>query len=641
MIVVWLAALGASIVVGVLVALACVTAVTARGTQLHFSTIGRWAARLWLINIVLDVAILYLANPALTGPYWGFQWLLWPLLVSGVLALFGGSFRRIRLAVGAFTRRVNDGSTFTIKTLLRDGDAKTVDAKTADAKWQRGLAPHTGALAGALALALVIIVGVVVNGLIAAGTTWFDPNAKALAAIPQITSEPASARLPATDVNHMVLVTHGNAAYLGQRALAASKQNLGSLYHTDLADYALQSVQGHLYWVAPLIYNNVWANLGRWESPGYVAVDAEDPNAPPVVHSEYHLRYLPGALFNADLVRHVYLSGYTSGDLADPTLEVDDNWRPYFTISLMQPERGFIGEVVKRVLLVDPQSGVIQSFAPGEVPAWVDHFIPSQTVADYLIWWGKYAHAPWLNLSGSNQQVPAVDSANKPQLIYESVGHPVWVVPMTSAAGGGSGTGVVLYDTRGTTGRFYPITGLGVTLDVTTLFKSSQRNIGSYTPANVELYDIYGEPTWVTSYVVPNDYGESFQAVGIVDAQHLSGANVIVAPTKDEALAEYRQWLDDHNIQTGAAASGKPTTVTGTVARVSETTRNGTTVYYLRLVGQTRIFEAGLALSAELPLVQPGDSVSVTFLDTGQNVVTLTAFDDTNLAAGTPAAATP
>ena len=631
MIIIWLALLGASIVTGILVALAHLMA---RGTRLRPATVASWAARLWLFNFALDLLILYFDNPALTGPDWGGQWLLWPLLLSGILALFGGSLLSMRSALGAFTEQVNGYRAFSMVSLRRGGGAKVVDAKGG-----REPAPHTSAAAGAVAVGLVVVVAIVVNGLIAVGTTWFDPNAKALAAVAHITTEPASAQLPPTDVNHMVLVTHGNAAYLGQQVLAASGRNLGSLYHTDLAGYTLQSVKGHLYWVAPLIYNNVWANLGHWESPGYVAVDAEDPNATPALHTGYHMRYLPGALFNQDLVRHVYLSGYTNGDLVDPTLGVDDSWKPYFTISLMQPQRGFLAETVQRVLLVDPQSGAITNDAPGAVPTWVDRIIPAQTVTDYLTWWGKYAHAPWLNPSGSNQQMPAVDDVNKPQLVYDTVDSPVWLVPMTSAAStDNSSTGVVLYDTRDRAGRFYPIAGLGVTQNVKTIFKSSPQNIRDYNPSNVQLYSIYGEPTWVTSFVQPNDYGESFQAVGIVDARHLNGADVIIAPSKTEALAEYRQWLADHNIQTGATPTGKPVTVQGRVTRVSAATQNGTTVYYLLLDGQTRIFEAGLALSPKLPLVQPGDTVRLTFLDTGQNVVTLTSFDDANIqvGAGTP-----
>ncbi len=159
--------------------------------------------------------------------------------------------------------------------------------------------------------------------------------------------------------------------------LASGGKNLGSQYHTEQSEYTLQSVNHHLYWIAPLVYNNVWANLGNFQSPGYVAVDAEDPNSSATLHTGYHLRYIPDALLNQELLRHVYLSGYTYGDLADPTLEVDDSWNPYFTVSLMQPTRGFTGEVVKRVLIVDPQSGAIQNVAPNQVPGWVDRIIPA------------------------------------------------------------------------------------------------------------------------------------------------------------------------------------------------------------------------------------------------------------------------
>ncbi len=202
---------------------------------------------------------------------------------------------------------------------------------------------QVGAQVGVTAIVIGLLFATIVNGLIVVGTTWFDGNAKALASIPTIKAAPAGAQLPPTDVNHIVLVNQGVAANLGQRSLASTGQNLGSQYHTDEASYTLQSVQGHLYWIAPLVYNNVWANVGNWESPGYVQVDAEDPNAQATLHTGFHMRYLPDAILNQDLLRHVYLSGYTGANLSEPTLEVDDSGTPYFTISLMTPTRGFTG----------------------------------------------------------------------------------------------------------------------------------------------------------------------------------------------------------------------------------------------------------------------------------------------------------
>ncbi|HEX8982604.1 MAG TPA: hypothetical protein VF792_07540 [Ktedonobacterales bacterium] len=617
MIIVGLAAIGATFVMAVLLALAYAVG---RRQWPNTRALLLWAGGLWLINFALDLLILYFAMPALTGPYGGWQWLLWPLALTGAYVLFGGSFQRMRQTLGSLNERMN-----TVSSVRGRGPRgrRVVNAQPG------GGMPGAG-LAGGLAILVALVIGVAVNGLIVISTTWFDPNVKALAAIPNIIAEPSSQKLPPTNVDHIVLVTQGVASYLGQQTLASSGQNLGSVYHTEPTSYTLQSVRGHLYWIAPLVYNNVYANLGKWESPGYVVVDAEDPNMEPQLRTGYHMRYLPEALFNQDLLRHVYLSGYTTGNLADPTLEVDDNWRPYFTISLMQPTRGFIGDVTQRVLLVDSQTGDITSYPLSATPRWVDRVIPSDSVNEYLTWWGKYSQAGWFNPSGQNQQIPAT---NTPELVYNQVDQSVWLEPMTSsAATDNSSTGVVLFDTRDMTGRFYRLTGLGVTNNVTSILKTNPKNLRNYDVGNVQLYEIFNEPTWVATFVQTNAYGESYQAVGIVDAKHLVGANVIMAPTKTEALAAYAQYLADNNIGgPGVAPSGKPVMVTGQIARISQTTEQGASVYYMTIAGQQHIFKAGLALSPELPLAQPGDSVQLTFLDTGQTVVTITSFSDTNI----------
>jgi hypothetical protein len=115
-----------------------------------------------------------------------------------------------------------------------------------------------------------------------------------------------------------------------------------------------------------------------------------------------------------------------------------------------------------------------------------------------------------------------------------------------------------------------------------------------------------------------------------------------MASTKAQALAQYAQWLADHNVQgSGVAPSGTETNVSGTVERINATTQNGTTVYYMLINGQSRIFEAPLSLSPELPLVQPGDQVQGTYLDTGLTTVTLDSFTDQSIHVAGSATPTP
>lgn len=624
MIIVLLGALGATVVVAILVALVYLTA---RKSRPEPAVVGRWALRLWIFAFILNLLLLYIAMPALTGPYWGWQWLLWPLLLTGTFALFGGGVAQVRATIDSFSEQINgEGPIRPIRGIYTaPGRGRTVDHQAPPAS-----APRTGFLAGLGAIVAALLIATLVNGLIVVFTTWGDGNSKALAAIPQVQEQSASSQLPPTDVNHIVLVNQGVAAYLGQQVLASGGKNLGSQYHTEQSEYTLQSVNHHLYWIAPLVYNNVWANLGNFQSPGYVAVDAEDPNSVATLHTGYHMRYLPNALLNQELLRHVYLSGYTNGDLADPTLEVDDSWNPYFTVSLMQPTRGFTGAVVQHVLIVDPQSGAIQDLAPDKVPGWVDRIIPSDTVDQYLNWWGLYHNAPWFNPSGANQQAPA----GNPELVYNTVDQPVWLVTMTSnSARDQSSTGVVLFDTHENSGKFYPLSGIGTGDNVTQTFAGNPANLQHYDVGSVQLYQIYGEPTWVATFVKNNDSGQNFAAVGIVDARHLTNANVIMAPDKSQALAEYAQYLAGANISTGVSPTGKQVTLDGKLVRISSATQNGSTVYYFTLEGQSKIFEAGIALSPKLPLAQPGDSVHITYLDTGQSTVTLTGFDDYSISA--------
>ncbi len=591
--------------------------------------LARWATFLLVFNFLIGLAILYFAQPALTGPYGGWQWALWPLTFTSILSLFSA----LRVAAS----QINAGTPLSAMARRRTtgNGNRIIDAHPSAAN-ERTDHNRGKVRAGVVGVGVVIFMLLIVNPIWAISTTWFDGNAKALAHIPNVIMKPADAHLPPTDTNHIVLVSQDVAAYKGQQVLGQNGKNLGSTFHVEEDQYALQSVNHHLYWVAPLLYNNLFTNLANNDTPGFVAIDAENPDAAPQLHVDPgdKLHYVPGALLNQDLLRHVYLSGYTNGNLLDPTLEVNDSWKAYFTISLMQPSRGFTGDVLAKVLLVDPQSGNITSYDPQDVPSWVDRVVPAATVSQYLSWWGQYANAPWFNPSGSGQQSPSGD----PELVYNSVDDPVWLVPMTSSASSDtSSTGVFLFSTHKNEADFYPLSGLGVGDSVTNAFKSNPHNIRGYTVSSVQLYQIFGEPTWVAIFVQSANIGATFQAIGLVDARDLNGANVQMESSRDAVLADYQQWLENHNVANGGSSQTKTISITGTVKRIAPVTEGTNTVYYIWLEGQSAIFTANLSLSAKLPLVQPGDTITGTYLDTGnpnQTLIPLLTFDDTTIQLG-------
>ena len=619
-------------IIGTLVVMAILSAgrlIFGRSEKFELRKFGNWFLRYFIFNFVFCLVILYLGQPALTGPFAGWQWLLWPLALSCIGNLF--AFITPALGILEDAALASQGG--------RSRSTSSTSSSTARRNYSRG-----SVAAGIFGLAIVAVLGIAAPILITIFTTWFDANAKALAAIPQVHTQTTS-NLPPTDPNHIVLVSQNVASYKGQQILGSTGQNLGSAYSIDPTSYTLQSIKHHLYYVAPLTYNNLFVNLSSPTTPGFVVVDAENPQATPRLMTDQEqagssIRYLPGALLNQDLLRHVYLSGYTYGRLLDPTLELDDNFKPYWTISLMQPIRGYVGNDLREVLIVDAHTGQITKYSPQAVPSWVDRVLPSDTVLQYLQWWGLYHSAPWFNPSGLGQQKPS----GTPQLLYNNVDQPVWLIPMTSAsASDNSSTGIFLYDTHKNEGNFYPLSGLGVGDNVRSTFASTHSNIKNYTVDSVQLYQIYNTPTWVAIYVQQTDSGDIFQSVGMVDARNLNGANVQFETTLSQTLNDYQQWLTQQNAG-GSNVPGSATTqtVTGKVLRISSVTQGNNVTYYLQIAGQPVLFKADLSLSQKLPLVQPGDTVTGTYLNTGGTLVAFQSFDDNNIVLGTPtASATP
>lgn len=589
-----------------------------RREQFNARRFTRWFIWYFVINYVISFLILYFGNPALTGPFGGWQWVLWPLLISSFANLF--AFLRPAMSLLEEASAVSQGRT---------------RGKNATPAQLPPNASRGAIAAGIFGLIFFGVIMIVVCGLIIVFTTWFDSNAKALAAIPHITIK-TSDSLPPTDPNNIVLVSQSVASYKGQQILGSNGQNLGSQYSLDPSSYVLQSIDHHLYYVAPLNYNNLFVNLSHSSTPGFVVVDAENPETPPQLHTSAadSIAYIPGAIFNEDLLRHVYLSGYTYGRLIDPTLELDDSFHPYWTISLMVPTRGFTGEVLSQVLLVNAHTGAIQAYSPQNVPSWVDRVMPSDTVTQYLTWWGLYHAAPWFNPSGAGQQSPASD----PQLLYNNIDQPVWLIPMTSSsANDNSSTGVFLFDTHKNQGTFYQLSGLGIGSNVSNTIQSTRANIRGYSVDSVQLYEIYDTPTWVAIFVQSTDSGDIFQAVGLVDARELNGSNVQFEPSMSQALVDYQQWLTQQGSPGTTPTNGTTQTVTGKVLRISSVQQGSNTIYYIQVQGQSLIFTANLSLSPKLPLVQPGDIIKGQYLSTGGTVVTLNTFDDlTIILGGTP-----
>ncbi len=479
-------------------------------------------------------------------------------------------------------------------------------------------------------LALVLVVPTVQY----AFNAWGPENAQRFVAQPKIRIASADEVIPPTDPNHMVRVTKKNAAFKGQTALTSSKDAaLGSTYSINAEAYDLQAICGHRYWVAPLDLANFAdsMNFGEPASPGYVVVDAEDPNKEAFLKLGYNMTLFKEGRFGLNLNRHLYKLGYTDAVLSDAKFEIDDSWKPHWVVSYIRhPFGGIAGREITKVIVVDVSERLPQvvEYKFGEQPHWIERANPQDLIQTYAENWGLYSgdfakSNYWSIFFGMR-----MDGTLQPaefDLNYTTVDQSVWVVPMTSTRKSDhSVAGVLVADTTKNEMVYYPgLRGfnVGATVIDTMSHAPGTGQFKNFTVEWLQLYSIYGELTWVGIYTSPQSVGSSYLAVGLLHSHGQNSSDVVIAPDMQRALALYSNQLARRGSAEGGIAREAQESkeeVSGKIFRIAVLPGNAQqqqAVYAFLLERDKRIFTLTRDTYAKVPFVQAGDHVRFSYLE--------------------------
>jgi len=353
---------------------------------------------------------------------------------------------------------------------------------------------------------------------------------------------------PATDPRHVRVVPEESAIFAGEKVVG----QLGAYYR--VGTYNVQSDGGRLVWVAPLDFQGGVQWLVRHTSPGVILVDAENPDAPAELRARAPLRYIPSALFNDNLRRHVWLS-YGTELLLEETLQIDDAGNPRYLVTLGRPTIGWSGERVTAIVIVDPATGAMQRIPREQfdrLPKWVSRVYPPDLALDYNDWFGRYVHGWWnAQITKRDVHLPARDEVFG---VLLADGRFVWFVDHTSPnRTDASMTGFTYMDSR--TGAMSYYTSSGGEYNS----KAAEDAVGGnplikqgrLLPTQPVLYSLFGQNTWVVPAVADNG---KFQTLALLQA---AGGHVVVGATgasspAQDAFASYRAFLGDSS--TGAAS---------------------------------------------------------------------------------------
>lgn len=425
-------------------------------------------------------------------------------------------------------------------------------------------------------------------------------------------------------VEDIRLVDEDMAMKLGDKKLGEVPA-LGSV--SKLGKFHIQSVKGELYWVAPLVHRDIikWATSLEGTN-GYVMVSASNPQDVKLVQNidekPVKIVYQPEAYLHQDLQRHMYLKGIVNVGMADFTLEINDEGRPYWVTSLYEHKVGYSGANAVGVAVVDAETGETKRYSIKDTPEWIDRIQPQNFVINQINNWGLYVKG-FLNsvISEEGVLVPTEGTS----LVYGNDGRAYWYTGITSSGGDESTIGFMLVDTRTKEAKLYRQPGATETAAMATAEgKVQEKNYNATFPI---MYNILGEPTYVSSL---KDKAGLVKMVAFTSVEDFSIS--AVGDTKEEALRNYREALSSqgNNIQIENDTSTEE--IQGSVNRISQDVKGGNTSYYITLdTNEKIIFTATSKVSKELPLTQPLDKVKISYQKSDKLVVEIVSFDNLNI----------
>lgn len=424
--------------------------------------------------------------------------------------------------------------------------------------------------------------------------------------------------------SHIRIVSQEQSQYLADKVIGESKDILGSRY--SVGNVNVCNVNGEILWVAPLEFLDFWKWTVYKTTPGYIMVSAEDNIRKPILVDTLHLKYTESAFWGSDLQRYVYTHGYAGYKLFEISFELDDNYKPFYTISAVKPTIGFSGLKTELVIVVDPQNGEIKSYEPGKAPKWIDRIIPEQVAESYMDYWGEYTHGWWNTIFIRKDIVkptPYSDGANV-WFVPGVNGENYWYTGITSFSDTDQSlVGVMLMDTKNGETFYYRLSGSNEEAIVGAVNQKLGANGDNWHATQPVPYNIYGELSFVVP-VVGRDK-PLLQKIAIVKASNL---NIVMGDDKISALREYqRNFTADGNI---AAATHQKLEkqISGKVIRKGFEMQGTTTTFFLLLdTNPSKLFSVDSNANPEILITQIGDAVKMSYIDTDEEIVHADIFD--------------
>lgn len=415
-------------------------------------------------------------------------------------------------------------------------------------------------------------------------------------------------------LNRIPVVDKQTAQQLGEKQIG-TVQGLGSQYYVD-PEYTLVSSNEQIYRVSPLQYREFfkWLQNRNDGIPGFVRVNVTNPTDVTLVNLSEGMLYAPSAFFSQDLQRHVRFK-YRSKILSDYSFEIDDSGKPYWVISVIEPQINVFGGLnAIGAVIVDPVNGDTQYYDIANLPDWVDRVQPTDIAWSQIDNWGYYINGFINTLFNQRDMLQTTDGYN-----YVTIDNQIHVYSgLTSVGSDRSIVGFALINLRSREATFYRIGGA----DEYAAMSSAEGQVQDlgYRSTFPVLLNIASVPTYFVSLKDQEGLVKMYSFVAVSNYAAVGVGETVVAAQRDymARLKEIGMIVDDQETYKK---------LTLTVATVHNAIVDGNTTYYLTFDEDARLFVVPLSVSLEVIFASEGDEVYLGFFETNGNVIIVDEFD--------------
>ena len=425
-------------------------------------------------------------------------------------------------------------------------------------------------------------------------------------------------------VDEIRIVDKDMAMKLGEKKIGEIPA-IGSI--SKVGDCSIQSVKGELYWVAPLVHRDIIKWITNLDGTnGYIMVSATNPQDVRLVQNingkQLKIVYQEEAYFLQDLHRHIYLSGVVNYGMTEFNFEIDDDGNPYWVVSLYEHSIGYGGSNAVGTAIVDAQSGEVKVYSIEDTPKWVDRIQPENFIVQQIKDWGLYVNG-FLNSVISEEGVLLPSEGTS--LVYGNDGKSYWYTGITSSGADESTVGFMLVDSRTKESKLYMQTGATESAAMSTAEGKVQEK--DYQATFPVMYNILGKPTYVLGL---KDKAGLVKMVAFVSVEDYS--LIGLGETKEEAYRNYKEVLESEGNDIELDENEDLEQIEGIISRINQDVKSGDTTYYITLKDNDQLIFTGTSkVSTELPITMVGDQVSISYVKTDSNTISIAEFDNNNI----------